>query len=392
MSPGEIVLEPAAEDDSFSDASLLHSVEIVGAGWTPHIGESLEEELSMFSSYSIHTVAADKSRTSVQRRSSSPSKEDFDRRYRMGELLGKGGCGSVYAGFRRTDGQEVAIKIVLKTTYDEFITIPGEKNSLPKEVALMLMASRPPRCDHVLELLEWFDTPECFVLILERPALCVNLFEYHRDDALPEPLAQIIMRQVVLAARHCQDRGVLHRDLKEENLLVSLDRLEVKLIDFGCGDLLKSSPYRRFSGTMLYVPPEWIKRGRYHGCPATVWGLGILLFVLVCGELPFWNEREITAGRLKFKPGVSEACRHLIRRCLSKNPKKRPSLEKILEHHWFPESLKNYVSPGTCIDLADGSQVSISGSDVCFHVMLEEVSRTGGDQRYFVDHLDESVD
>ncbi|XP_062859484.1 serine/threonine-protein kinase par-1-like [Trichomycterus rosablanca] len=304
---GEVVLEPAAEYDSFSDASLLHSVEIAGARVrrTPHIRESLEQELSTFSSYFIHT-------------------EDFDRRYRVGKLLGKGGCGSVFAGLRKIDGQE-----------------PGEKNSLPKEVALMLMASEPPRCEHVLELLEWFDTPECYFLILERPVLCMNLFEYRRDDALPERLAQIIMRQVVLAARHCQDCGVLHRDIKEGNLLVCLDRLEVKLIDFGCGDLLKSSPYRGFSGTLLYAPPEWFKRGKYHGCPATVWSLGILLFVLVCGEMPFWNEREITAGHLKFKLGVSKACRHLIRSCLSKNPKKRPSLEKILEHHWFPESLKN---------------------------------------------------
>ncbi|XP_062859496.1 serine/threonine-protein kinase pim-1-like [Trichomycterus rosablanca] len=185
----------------------------------------------------------------------------------------------------------------------------------------MLMVSEPPRCEHVLELLEWFDMPECYVLILERPARCMDLFEYRRNGSLPERLAQVIMWQVVLAARHCRDRGVLHRDIKEQNLLVSFDTLEVKLIDFGCGDLLKSTPYRRFAGTILYAPPKWIEE--------------------VCGELPFWNEREIAAGHLIFKAGVSKTCRHLIRRCLAKDPNERPSLEMILEHNWFSEILRN---------------------------------------------------
>ncbi|XP_062846324.1 aurora kinase C-like [Trichomycterus rosablanca] len=129
----------------------------------------------------------------------------------------------------------------------------------------MLMVSEPSRCEHVLELLEWFDMPECYVLILERPARCMDLFEYRRNGSLPERLAQVIMWQVVLAARHCRDRGVLHRDIKEQNLLVSFDTLEVKLIDFGCGDLLKSTPYRRFAGTILYAPPEWIEEGTCMG-------------------------------------------------------------------------------------------------------------------------------
>ncbi|XP_062846326.1 aurora kinase-like [Trichomycterus rosablanca] len=346
LSLGEIVLESAAVLDSLSDASLASSVESIDGtvGGTSHIEDS-PEELSTSTSCSnfIHT-AGEKSTTtgkhSVQR-GSAPSKECFDSLYGVGKLLGKGGCGSVFAGLRKADGKQVAIKIVLKSGCDRFITIPGEKNGLPVEVALMLMVSEPPCCEHVLELLEWFDMPECYVLILERPARCMDLFEYRRNGSLPERLAQVIMWQVVLAARHCRDRGVLHRDIKEQNLLVSFDTLEVKLIDFGCGDLLKSTPYRRFAGTILYAPPEWIEEGRYHGCAATVWSLGVLLFVLVCGELPFWNEREIAAGHLIFKAGVSKACRHLIRRCLAKDPNERPSLEMMLEHNWFSEILRN---------------------------------------------------
>ncbi|XP_062863401.1 serine/threonine-protein kinase pim-1-like isoform X2 [Trichomycterus rosablanca] len=339
ISLGEIVLEPAPELDSLSDASVASSVECVKGSVG---GETLELTTSSSSNWN-HTDGVKRKTTGTHlvQRSSSPSKECFERQYNVGKLLGKGGFGCVYAGVRRTDGKQVAIKYVMKNTCDTFITIPGDTNRLPVEVALMLMVSNPPRCEHVLELLEWFDTPEYYVLILERPDPCMDLLQYRGNGPLSEPLAQVIMWQVVLAARHCCDRGVLHRDIKEENLLINWERLEVKLIDFGCGELLKSTPYKTYSGTMLYIPPEWITEGQYHGCPATVWSLGILLFVLVCGDMPFWNEWEIAKRPLFFTPGVSEACRHLISSCLMKDPNKRPSLEEILEHHWFPESLKN---------------------------------------------------
>lgn len=110
------------------------------------------------------------------------------------------------------------------------------------------MVSNAPGCDHVVKILDWFDDPDSYKLILERPDSCMNLQEYRDHNVLPERVAQGILRQVVQAARHCCDNGVFHRDIKEENLLISLPNLEVKLVDFGCGDLLKSTPYRTYSG------------------------------------------------------------------------------------------------------------------------------------------------
>lgn len=117
----------------------------------------------------------------------------------------------------------------------------------------MQMVSMPPLCENVVELLEWFEMSSCFILVLEQPSPCVDLREFctHMNSQLCEPLACEIMWQVVQAACHCCDCGVLHHDIKAENLLINIDTLQGKLIDFGCGDLLKDSPYQRFAGNCI---------------------------------------------------------------------------------------------------------------------------------------------
>ncbi|XP_062866093.1 serine/threonine-protein kinase pim-3-like [Trichomycterus rosablanca] len=232
----------------------------------------------------------------------------FDCCYTVGELLGEGGCGAVYAGVCNADGKQVAVKYVLKDPRDRFITIPGEKYPLPAEVALMKMVSKPPHCNSVLKLLDWFDTPEHYILILERPIPCMDLFDFIQQFPMNEAVAQLIMWQVVLAAIHCHDCGVFHRDIKPENLLVNTETLEVKLIDFGCGDLHKETAYTSFSGTKSYAPPEWIVEKEMYSWPATVWSLGVLLHTIVCGEMPFGlHEVEIVDGGLDFLPELSDS-------------------------------------------------------------------------------------
>ncbi|KTF92751.1 hypothetical protein cypCar_00006338 [Cyprinus carpio] len=123
---------------------------------------------------------------------------------------------------------------------------------------------------------------------------CEDLLDFaqRHGGRIDEVLARVIMQQATQAAYMSCQRGVLHRDIKQENLLINKDTLEVKLIEFGCGDLLQSMAYTTFMGTPMYCPPEFLSQGKYHGETATVYSLGVLLFSLICGTFPDSHDKS----------------------------------------------------------------------------------------------------
>ncbi|KAK2814405.1 hypothetical protein Q5P01_000533 [Channa striata] len=132
---------------------------------------------------------------------------------------------------------------------------------------------------------------------------------------------------------------VIHMDLKEENILVDLDTEKLKLIDFARRIPSGDDAQRSSHGTKAYGPPERISsRGLFRARPAEVWSLGILLYSMVHGNVPFEENSEIVRGRLRFKTGLSDTCRDLILRCLRQNPDERPSVEQIFSHPWVTET------------------------------------------------------
>ncbi|CAM4697260.1 unnamed protein product [Leuciscus chuanchicus] len=224
--------------------------------------------------------------------------ESFESLYNVGKMIGSGGFGKVYLGTRRFDGKKVAIKRMRKIHNDRYLNIPGNPEPLVTEVALLMMMRREPISPFVIRLYEWFEDPRDFTLVMEYPEPCESLLDFiTRNHQVFETTARVIMRQAVLAVQHCIHRGVFHNDIHAQNLLLKKPPLQLKLIDFGCGQLFSSDGYdsKIYIGVPNYRPPEVLTEPRFHAVPANVWSLGVLLY-----------QMEITAHRRLLCAGVSD--------------------------------------------------------------------------------------
>ena len=181
--------------------------------------------------------------------------------YKTGEVIGSGGYGSVYSGTRLADGKPVAIKIVKKNKVSNWKSYNG--HNIPMEAYLNLQLGP---VDGAVKMLDYYEMGTTCVFVFEKPLECMDLFDYiTKEKRLSEALARHFMCQVIDTLIECQSHGVMHRDIKDENLIVDLIRNDVKLIDFGSGAIVSDDKYMDFSSTRVYAPPEFISEGWYYG-------------------------------------------------------------------------------------------------------------------------------
>ena len=162
----------------------------------------------------------------------------------MGEVLGKGGFGTVYAGIRVRDLKPVAIKHVAKCKVTEWSVLSGRK--IPLELRLLHAVQS---VDGVIQLLDFYERSDSFIYVMERPTNSKDLFDFITEKkALHEEVAKNFFRQVVETVIACHQKGVVHRDIKDENLLLDLRTGQLKLIDFGSGAFYKEDAYTEYDG------------------------------------------------------------------------------------------------------------------------------------------------
>jgi len=256
---------------------------------------------------------------------------DFQAKYKIKGVLGKGGFGVVHAAIRKSDGLPVAVKEVSKDKIIDNI------DSVPLEVALMQQVSDIPG---VIGLLDFFDMQHSYYIVMER-FNSKDLFDFISESGpLPENLAKQLFQQILTTITQCHKHGVLHRDIKDENILIDLNSHQLKLIDFGSGTFLHDGIYTEFEGTRVYSPPEWIKFRRYKADGLTVWSLGILLYDMLCGDVPYETDDQIMAAQLAWFPqlNISQDAKNLVRSCLTTDPEKRITLCQLVNHTWLKAS------------------------------------------------------
>jgi serine/threonine-protein kinase SIK3 len=158
---------------------------------------------------------------------------------------------------------------------------------------------------------------------------------------MSEDEARTKFRQIVQAVGFCHSNGFVHRDLKAENLLLD-ENSNVKLCDFGFSNSYKPDEFlKTWCGSPPYAAPELFEGKEYAGPQADIWSLGVVLYVMVCGALPFDGnslqhlKARVLAGRFRIPFYMSEECEKLIRRMLQLDPNKRIPLSKVLEHKWM---------------------------------------------------------
>lgn len=252
--------------------------------------------------------------------------------YDIEKTIGKGNFAVVKLGRHRITKSEVAIKIIDKTQLDEV-----NLTKVYREVQILKMVNH----QNIIKLYQVMETKNMLYLVSEY-APNGEIFDFiAQHGRLSERDARKKFWQIILAVEYCHNRHVVHRDLKAENLLLDAN-MNIKIADFGFGNFYKKNEHlSTWCGSPPYAAPEVFEGKKYLGPQIDIWSLGVVLYVLVCGALPFDGQSlqilrdRVLSGRFRIPFFMSTECENLIRRMLVLDPSKRFSISQIKKHKWM---------------------------------------------------------
>ncbi len=255
--------------------------------------------------------------------------------YKYGRIIGRGAFGKVNIGLNILTGRIVAIKSFNKKT----ILTENSKRKILYETNLMRNLCHPS----VTKILETFES-EQYILIIMEYISGGNLQNFvKKRRKLSEKIAKILFRQIIQGISYIHSKGIVHRDIKLENILLDLNNI-IKICDFGVGKIVKPGiKLKEQCGTPVYMAPEIVKGEEYEGFPVDIWSAGVALYIMLSGNIPFnrdnTHDLQSAIVNLPFKKieKISDKANDLLEKILEKDPEKRYTAIQILSPPWMNE-------------------------------------------------------
>ncbi|XP_030369599.1 uncharacterized protein LOC115634549 isoform X2 [Scaptodrosophila lebanonensis] len=282
--------------------------------------------------------------------------------YELEKTIGKGNFAVVKLATNIVTKTKVAIKIIDKTCLnEEYLSKTFREISILKSL----------RHAHITRLYEVMESQSMIYLVTEY-APNGEIFDHLvANGRMKEPEAARVFAQLLSAVQYCHLRGVVHRDLKAENVLLDKD-MNIKLADFGFSNHYEEgSPLRTWCGSPPYAAPEVFQGLEYDGPKSDIWSLGVVLYALVCGALPFDGKTilelksRVVQGKFRIPFFMSQDCEHLIRNMLVVEPDRRYTLKQIMKHRWLSEwvdQLEDYGETMTAAMTTTSMPLALSSS------------------------------
>lgn len=271
--------------------------------------------------------------------------DEMHKHYEIKEVLGTGAFATVKRAVKKSDKSEYAIKIIDKAKLNK-----EELAVIHDEVDIMQKVNHP----NCVKMYELYDTKKKLYMVLEILRGGELFDRIVKRRFFSESQAAGVIQSVVQAISYLHKIGVVHRDLKPENLLYATkeDDSIIKLTDFGLAKFTKVK-MATACGTPGYVAPE-ILSGKPYGPEVDLWSIGVILYILLCGFPPFFDEntpnlyRAIKAGRFDFPSpywdDISDPAKNLITRLLTVDPRQRATSEQVLAHPWMSNKISSNIS------------------------------------------------
>lgn len=262
---------------------------------------------------------------------------EFAEHYTTLKQIGKGAYGYVKMAYRNTDRLLVIAKFILKEKLcSQFMIVTDDNKEVPMEIYLLSTVKHP----NIVTVYDVFENEKFFQLVMEKHGSGMDLFEFiDRRPLMDERLACFIFRQIANAVDYLHSLNILHRDIKDENIIID-HNFHVKLIDFGSATFMQEGKlFSTFFGTTEYCSPEVLAGNKYAGPELEMWALGVTLYVLIFFENPFLDIEETLRTDLRFPHRITQNLENLLISMLDKNPKTRCTMKTLMDNSWMNQDI-----------------------------------------------------